>query len=54
VSVHLPVTEANPRRRFGALIESSGVEIVVERSIYTTVGGLTWSAGTAALGTKLQ
>jgi hypothetical protein len=45
---------AGSLRRFGALIESNGVEIVVERSIYTSVGGITWSAGTAALGTKLQ
>jgi Tol biopolymer transport system component len=54
VSAYLPPSDASPRRRFGALIESNGVEIVVERSIYTTVGGITWGAGTAALGTKLQ
>jgi hypothetical protein len=49
-----PVTTDEPRRRFGALIVSNGVEIVVERAIYTTAGGITWGAGTAALGTKLQ
>jgi Tol biopolymer transport system component len=54
VSAYLPVTEENPRRRFGALIDSSGVEIVVERSIYATAGGIIWGAGTSALGTKLQ
>ena len=54
VSAHLPATPANPRRRFGTLIESNGVEIVVERAMYTTAGGITWSAGTAALATKLQ
>jgi Tol biopolymer transport system component len=53
VSTYLPPTAGEPRRRFGALIESSGVEIVVERSTYTSAGGLTWSAGTAALATKL-
>jgi hypothetical protein len=53
-SFALPVTAEHPRRRFGALVESSGVEIVVERAMYSTVGGITWGAGTAALGTKLQ
>jgi Tol biopolymer transport system component len=54
VSAYLPATDLRPFRRFGALIETNGVEIVVERSIYWTVGGITWGAGTAALGTKLQ
>jgi hypothetical protein len=53
VSAHLP-TAAGSKRRFGALIETNGVEIVVERAIYSSAGGITWSAGTAALGTKLQ
>jgi hypothetical protein len=53
VSAHLP-PPAGSKRRFGALIETNGVEIVVERSIYSSAGGVTWSAGTAALGTKLQ
>ena len=39
---------------FGALIESSGPPIVVERAMYSTVNGQTWAAGTAALATKLQ
>ena len=53
-SVHLPLTDGLVKRRFGALIESNGVEIVVERSIYATAGGITWGAGTSALATKLQ
>jgi hypothetical protein len=36
--------------RFGALIESSGVDLVVERSVYWNVDGALWAAGTAALG----
>ena len=40
--------------RFGAIIESDGVPIVVERSTYITVDNVTWSAGTAAVATKLQ
>jgi hypothetical protein len=39
---------------FGALIDSHGLPIVVERALYTTVNGVTWAAGTAAIGTKLQ
>jgi hypothetical protein len=41
-------------REFSAIVESSGVEIVVERAMYQTVGGVQWSIGTAALATKLQ
>ncbi len=43
-------------RRFGALIESLGVtpaQIVVERAMYTSPGGVTWAAGTNALATRL-
>ena len=41
-------------REFSAIIESSGVEIVVERAMYLTpTGGATWDVGTAALATKL-
>jgi hypothetical protein len=53
VSVHLPPA-AGTRRRFGALVESNGVEIVVERAMYSNSGGITWGAGTASLATKLQ
>jgi hypothetical protein len=53
VSAYLPPPSGG-RRRFGALIESNGVEIVVERAMYSNAGGLTWGAGPAALGTKLQ
>ena len=41
---------------FGALIESLGaapVPIVVERAMYSDAGGITWAAGTDALGTAL-
>jgi hypothetical protein len=44
-------------RRFGALVASLGerpAEIVVERAIYTNAGGMTWAAGTNAVGTKIQ
>jgi hypothetical protein len=52
-SVYVPAA-SGARIRFGTLIESNGVEIVVERAIYSDAGGITWGAGTAALGTKLQ
>jgi hypothetical protein len=43
-------------RRFGSVIESLGpgpAAIVVERAMYTSPGGVTWAAGTNALGTPL-
>jgi hypothetical protein len=43
--------------RFGAVIESLGTspaQIVVERAMYTSPGGVTWTAGTNALATRLQ
>jgi hypothetical protein len=39
---------------FGAIIQSSGPPIVVERSMYTTVNNQTWAAGTDELATKLH
>jgi hypothetical protein len=42
------------RRRFATTIESDGVPIVVERAMYQTTNGLTWSIGTSAVATKLQ
>jgi hypothetical protein len=45
---------AGTNARFGAIIESDGVPIVVERAMYTSSGGVTWTAGTAAVATKLQ
>ena len=45
---------AGTNAKFGALIESNGVPIVVERAMYTSAGGVTWTAGTAAVATKLQ
>jgi hypothetical protein len=40
--------------RFSTVIESDGVPIVVERAMYQTTNGLTWSTGTSAVATKLQ
>jgi hypothetical protein len=39
--------------RFGAVIESSGVDLVVERSMYWNVDGALWAGGTAALGAPI-
>ena len=44
-------------RRFGSLVESLGTtpaQIVVERAMYTSPGGVTWAAGTNALATPLS
>ena len=43
--------------RFGTLIESLGTtpaQIVVERAMYTNVGGVIWAAGTNAAATCLD
>jgi hypothetical protein len=44
-------------RRFGTIVQSIGTptppQIVVERSMYSNAGGLLWSAGTAAIATRL-
>jgi hypothetical protein len=39
---------------FGAVVESDGVQIVVEQAQYVSVPLTTWTAGGAALATKLQ
>jgi hypothetical protein len=39
---------------FGAIIQSSGPPIVVERAMYSNVGDQIWAAGTDALATRLQ
>ena len=43
-------------RRFGAIVESVGAPaaLVVERAMYTSVGGDVWSGGTNALGTPVE
>ncbi len=44
-------------RRFGTVVESLGptpAQIVVERAMYNDAGGVTWAAGTSALGTRLR
>jgi uncharacterized repeat protein (TIGR01451 family) len=54
VSADFPAADG---RRFGAVIESIGAspaQIVVERAMYTSPGGATWTAGTNALATRLQ
>ncbi len=53
VSVDFPAAAG---RRFGAVVESLGAtpaQIVVERAMYTSPGGVTWTAGTNALATPL-
>ncbi len=44
-------------RRFGIVVDSLGgtpAQLVVERAMYSSAGGATWSAGTAAVATRLQ
>ena len=44
-------------RRFGIIVDSLGgtpAQLVVERAMYSNAGGVTWSAGTAAVATRLQ
>ena len=40
-------------KRFGAIVESIGAQIVVERAMYSNANGVFWAAGTNALGTRL-
>ena len=40
-------------RRFGLLVESTAVPIVVERAMYSDAGGVQWAAGTNAVATRL-
>jgi hypothetical protein len=43
-------------RRFGVIVESLGTtpaQIVVERAMYSNAAGVLWSAGTAAVATRL-
>ncbi len=44
-------------RRFSVIVDSLGgspAQLVVERAMYSNAGGVTWSAGTAAVATRLQ
>jgi hypothetical protein len=44
-------------KKFGAVVESLGEEpaqIVVERAMYASAGGIVWAAGTNALATNLD
>jgi hypothetical protein len=39
------------------VVESSGptpMQLVVERAMYSNAGGVSWAAGSSALGTKLR
>jgi hypothetical protein len=50
VSAMFPAAQG---KRFAVLIESPTVAMVVERAMYESPGGATWSAGTAAVATPL-
>ena len=54
--ITVPMTALLPGRnaRFGTIVESDGIPIVVERAMYADVNNLVWGAGTASLATKLQ
>jgi len=52
VSVEFP--EALNKEGFGTIIQSDGLQLVVERAIYSNANGQTWAAGSDALGAKLQ
>jgi M6 family metalloprotease-like protein len=57
VDVSFEFGAAAAGKRFGAIVESLGgtpAQIVVERAMYWNALGVTWSAGTNALGTRLQ
>jgi hypothetical protein len=48
---------ASNGRRFSVVVDSLGAspaQLVVERAMYSNAGGVTWSAGTAAVATRLQ
>ena len=51
----VPMSALLPDRsaRFGTIIESDGIPLVVERAMYATVNNQLWDAGTASLATKL-
>ncbi len=40
-------------RRFGAIVESNGVPIVVERALYQSTGGLLWAGGGTSVATRI-
>jgi hypothetical protein len=53
---NVPISTTFPEaihRPFGAVVESSGVDLVVERAMYRDLYEVTWASGTAALGTPL-
>ncbi len=55
--VNVPVGDVFPETKnmlFGTIVESNGVQIVVERAMYSNTPGVTWAAGSSSLATKLQ
>ena len=40
-------------RRFGAIVESNGVPIAVERALYQSTGGLLWAGGGTSVATRM-
>lgn len=50
VGAEFPVARG---RAFGAVVESTTLDLVVERAMYSNVNGVMWAAGTAALGTPM-
>jgi hypothetical protein len=57
--INVPIGESfnldgGGRIGIGVLVETNGVEIVVERATYTTFKGVIWSAGTATVATRLD
>jgi hypothetical protein len=54
VWVNAEFPDAVNKGGYGTIIQSSGVQIVVERAMYSNANGQTWAAGTDALATKLQ
>jgi hypothetical protein len=47
----LPITDTP--WRFGRLVERTGLQLVVERAMYTSANGQVWTPAPAALGTKV-
>jgi hypothetical protein len=42
-------------RRFGVVVAAEpGLQLVVERSTYSSTGGVFWAAGANAVGTRLR
>ena len=53
VSAQFPAAAGTPLRRVVESLGATPAQIVVERAMYTSPGGVTWAAGTNALATPL-